>query len=59
MCGMQNLKTYTDWMPTELEKILQDSLFSKIESVGINGGEPFIKTNITEYITIILKHCRN
>lgn len=55
MCGMRQLIKKPGFSTNELEVILSDPLFSRISSVGVNGGEPFLLCNIQEYISIILK----
>jgi MoaA/NifB/PqqE/SkfB family radical SAM enzyme len=54
MCGMDKMKSRKDFTSEELKKILEDKLFSKVTSVGVNGGEPFIKDNIEEYMEVIV-----
>lgn len=54
MCGMKSLKNNKDFSIEEMEKILRDDLFSNIESVGVNGGEPFILNNLVEYIKTLI-----
>lgn len=54
MCGMRHLVKRDGFSPEELGKILQDKLFKKITSVGINGGEPFILNNICSYIETVI-----
>jgi len=48
MCGMHHMINRTDFSIDELKKILSDKLFSKIEAVGVNGGEPFLRKDIVE-----------
>jgi MoaA/NifB/PqqE/SkfB family radical SAM enzyme len=55
MCGMKKMAGREDFTPEELEKILSDPLFKKITNAGINGGEPFIKNNLPEYVRVIVK----
>lgn len=38
----------------ELTKRIQSEYFNKVESVGINGGEPFLHTNIAGVISVLL-----
>lgn len=62
MCGMHHLINNKDFTYKELEKILQDKLFSRVKSVGINGGEPFLKEDLLQCIQVILKelpHLKN
>lgn len=55
MCGMINLVQNKGFSPIQLGQILNNKLFCKVLSVGINGGEPFLLNNIYEYICILLK----
>lgn len=55
MCGMKKMIAKNDFSPEELIKIIDDPLFSSVKSVGVNGGEPFIKNNLKEYITILVE----
>ena len=48
MCGMHHMTRYKDFTAEELGIILKDKLFSKVEAVGVNGGEPFLKPDILE-----------
>ena len=48
MCGMHHMTRYKDFTAEQLGKILEDKLFSKVEAVGVNGGEPFLKPDILE-----------
>ncbi len=53
MCGMRNLLGKKSFSPQELGQILNDKLYHKVESVGINGGEPFLRNDIDECVQII------
>jgi hypothetical protein len=56
MCGMQKkMLTNIDFTTSELESILKNKLFKKIKHVGVNGGEPFIKDNLVDYIQVLLR----
>ena len=48
MCGMRNLIKKEDFTSKELGEILKDKLFSKVEAVGVNGGEPMMRKDIYE-----------
>lgn len=54
MCGMNKLKNSKDFTCEQLKKILEDKLFAHVKSVGINGGEPFLKNNLEEYVDVIV-----
>lgn len=59
MCGMHKMINRDDFTPEELKIILTDPLFKDIKSVGINGGEPFLKKNLVEYIDVIVDNLPN
>lgn len=54
MCGMNKFKNNEDFTCEQLKNILEDKLFTHVKSVGINGGEPFIKKNFEEYVEVII-----
>lgn len=56
LCKMCNVPRISkeDITLDEFKKALSDKLFSEIISVGVNGGEPFLLSNIEEYIRVIL-----
>lgn len=55
MCGMKHMINRNDFNADDLGIILSDQLFSKVESVGINGGEPFMKPDIIDCLEVILE----
>lgn len=54
MCGMRNLIGNEDYSCQDLKKIISDPIYSSIKSVGINGGEPFLRNDLIEFIEILL-----
>lgn len=54
MCNVPNIDTKNEFSVKTFERILNDTIFSKVKAVGINGGEPFILSNLDEYIDVIL-----
>ena len=54
MCGMRNLIKNNDFTPDELDKILKNKLFKKVNSVGLNGGEPFLRKDLVECVRVII-----
>jgi glycosyltransferase involved in cell wall biosynthesis/sulfatase maturation enzyme AslB (radical SAM superfamily) len=48
MCNIWQQKKQIEINPNELYKILSDSFFSEVESVGITGGEPTLSNNLYE-----------
>jgi len=56
MCGLRKQARDKDFTPSELDHITKNALFGRIETVGIHGGEPFTKTNLMEYVDILIKN---
>lgn len=54
MCGMKSLIKKRDSLPEDLDIVLSDRLFSKVESVGVNGGEPFLRNDIVKCIEVMI-----
>ncbi len=56
MCGIwkQNLKYKDELSLEELDKILSDPLFSKLEFININGGEPNLREDLVEIVKIFI-----
>lgn len=48
MCLIWQRKRDEELSPEQLHQILQDPLFSKIEHVGITGGEPTLRSDLPE-----------
>jgi len=51
MCGMHHMINRPDFSAEQLFEILSDKLFKEVTSVGLNGGEPFLKNDFVECIT--------
>lgn len=49
MCDVWQMDTSGEMMINEFRQMLSDPLFVKVKSVGINGGEPTLVSNISEY----------
>lgn len=59
MCGIWK-ETDTEeeeLSPEALDRILADDLFVKMEYVGISGGEPFLREDLTDLCRVILRRC--
>lgn len=54
MCGMRSLVGNTDFSVEDLKSIISDPLYEKIASVGVNGGEPFLRKDLIECIKVLL-----
>jgi MoaA/NifB/PqqE/SkfB family radical SAM enzyme len=43
-----------EWTLTELDDILSDTLFSKLEYININGGEPNLRNDLVEMVELFV-----
>jgi MoaA/NifB/PqqE/SkfB family radical SAM enzyme len=61
MCGIWKEKSnHCEEMSTEeLDRVFSDRLFSRMEYVGISGGEPFLREDLLELSSIVLERCRS
>ncbi|MEE0893446.1 MAG: radical SAM protein [Treponema sp.] len=55
MCGMRNLLNNDDFSINDIRQILKDKAFSKVEGVGLNGGEPFLRNDLIECIDELME----
>lgn len=55
MCGMHHMISRKDFSAEELKTILSDDLFTEIETIGINGGEPFLKKDLVQCVLAMLE----
>jgi MoaA/NifB/PqqE/SkfB family radical SAM enzyme len=53
MCNIESIKGRKDLSVQEYRTILINRLFSRIESVGINGGEPFLYYNLVDLVGML------
>jgi MoaA/NifB/PqqE/SkfB family radical SAM enzyme len=60
MCGIwkENDSVDKEMSLKDLDSLLNDRLFSRLEYIGISGGEPFIRNDIVELIDVFQKRCR-
>ena len=54
MCGMHSLINQNHMSPEEISKVLSDKLYQDVQSVGINGGEPFLRPDLVECIECVV-----
>jgi len=58
MCGIWKPHEFSDakteLSPAELERILSDRLFSEVEYVNINGGEPTLRYDLVDMVRAIV-----
>ena len=55
MCNIWKMDHSGEASVEEFSKFIKDDLFTKVEYVGINGGEPSLITNLDEYVAEIVK----
>lgn len=55
MCNVWKQKPQKELTPEELEKILKDPLFKKINYIGVSGGEPTLKKDLPKVFRVIAK----
>jgi MoaA/NifB/PqqE/SkfB family radical SAM enzyme/polysaccharide pyruvyl transferase WcaK-like protein len=53
MCLIWQNKKDIEISPNDLEKILQDDLFSQIKYIGVSGGEPTLRDDLSEFFNVI------
>ena len=54
MCNIWKMDYSNEYSVTEFSKVMQDDLFRKVETVGINGGEPTLLGNLDKFAEKIL-----
>lgn len=54
MCGMHHMTGRKDFSTKEIETILLDEFFTNITSVGVNGGEPFLRKDLVECVETLV-----
>lgn len=59
MCNIHEIKKRDEVEVEDLEKILSDPLFGNIESIGLSGGEPFMKKDLVEVITALVEKLKS
>ncbi|WIW71090.1 radical SAM protein [Anaerosinus gibii] len=55
MCNVHQLSSKKEMNLEEFKKVINDDVFKDIRTVGINGGEPFLKPDLIMFIEEILK----
>lgn len=55
MCNICRMDHSGEFTIEEFAKFMEDDLFKRVNSVGINGGEPSLISNLHEYAEEILK----
>lgn len=54
MCNVWKMDCSKEMTVEEFSNFIKDSIFKKIEAVGINGGEPFLISDLPNYVDEIL-----
>lgn len=54
MCNIWKRKDAPELSPDELAAILEDPLYSKVEHVGVSGGEPTMRDDIIELFEVCM-----
>jgi len=55
MCDIWKMDMKNEMSPEELGEFLKDPVFKNVKSVGINGGEPSVLPNLTDYAHQVMK----
>lgn len=55
MCNVPGFDSKGELTLEEFKKIMNDNIFKDIHSVGINGGEPFLKPDLISFIDVLVK----
>lgn len=55
MCGMNKLQNKKEMNPDTIRELLKDDYYSHIHTIGINGGEPFLRQDIVECVDAIME----
>jgi len=50
MCNIPNMDKENEMDSVQFGKALRNPLFKKIKAIGINGGEPFLLSNLEDYV---------
>lgn len=55
MCNIWQQKLDTQISPEQLESALSNDLFSDVASVGINGGEPTLRKDLSDLVDVLYR----
>jgi len=55
MCNIWKRDEALEISPSQLQKVLQDPLFSELEHVGVTGGEPTLREDLPDVYKAIIK----
>ncbi|MDC6385464.1 radical SAM protein [Flagellimonas taeanensis] len=59
MCNIHEIKQRDEVSIKGLDEILSDPLFDNIESIGLSGGEPFMKKDLVEVIAVLVSKLKS
>lgn len=59
MCNIWQRKLDYQITPDDLAKILQSPLFSEVRAVGVNGGEPTLRKDLSEIVEVLFRYLPN
>ncbi|MDX1417712.1 MAG: radical SAM protein, partial [Candidatus Promineifilaceae bacterium] len=59
MCNIWQKKLDYQISPEELAVVTANPLFSNVRSVGVNGGEPTLRKDLPELVTVLYKNLPN
>ncbi len=55
MCNIWQQKRDKEFTPDQLASILMDELYSRVEYVGVSGGEPTLRRDLPELFSVICR----
>jgi len=55
MCNIWQQKKSDEILPDDLRKIMVNPLYSDVRSVGINGGEPTLRKDLSELVQVLFE----
>lgn len=53
MCNIWNRKQEKEFTPTQLAEILRDPLFNNLRHIGVSGGEPTLRDDLSDIFRVI------
>lgn len=59
MCNIPNMNKENEMDVEQFSGALKDPIFKNIESIGINGGEPFLLNDLDEYVQAAISNLPN
>lgn len=59
MCNIWEQKKGKEISPSELEKVLDNDLYTNVVAVGLNGGEPTLRKDLAQLAEILFKKLPN